>query len=199
MARRSLSDLMASAPDIDPEKLDATTEGDIRRYKAAEGYGADYRPAGPMLTVEAPAEIRARLNMTQEAFARALRIPVATLRNWEQGRKLPDPAARSLLNAVAREPEAVLRALGSSTASSTRMPLPEILPTYAVLPVRLPRARRAAVRVVRTEHAFAKVRAVVLTLPEATPPEAVWPRPGEIIAWSGRMGLVDDNMADKSH
>ena len=112
MARRRMSDLMASAPDLDPEKLDAITEEDIRRYKAAEGYDPGYRPAGSVRTVEAPAEIRARLNMTQEAFARALRIPVATLRNWEQGRKLPDPAARSLLTAVAREPDAVLRALG---------------------------------------------------------------------------------------
>ncbi len=74
MARRRMSDLMASAPDLDPEKLDATTEEDIRRYKAAEGYDPGYRPAGPVRTVEAPAEIRARLNMTQEAFARALRI-----------------------------------------------------------------------------------------------------------------------------
>jgi hypothetical protein len=34
-------------------------------------------------------------------FARALRIPLATLRNWEQGRVRPDPAARSLLTIVA--------------------------------------------------------------------------------------------------
>ena len=49
--------------------------------------------------------------MTQEEFARALRIPVATLRNWEQGRVRPDPAARSLLLAVYRSPKAVLAAL----------------------------------------------------------------------------------------
>ncbi len=48
-------------------------------------------------------------NMSQAQFAEALRIPLATLRNWEQGRVKPDPAARSLL-IVARSPEAALAA-----------------------------------------------------------------------------------------
>ena len=45
--------------------------------------------------------------------AHYLRIPLATLRNWEQGRVLPDPAARSLLTIVARNPRAALRALAA--------------------------------------------------------------------------------------
>ncbi len=45
--------------------------------------------------------------------ARALRIPVSTLRNWEQGRVLPDPAARSLLAIVARNPKVALKALAA--------------------------------------------------------------------------------------
>jgi putative transcriptional regulator len=44
-------------------------------------------------------------------FAALLGIPVATLRNWEQDRVVMDPAARSLLKVIDREPEAVLRAL----------------------------------------------------------------------------------------
>jgi putative transcriptional regulator len=51
--------------------------------------------------------------MTQAGFARALRIPLATLRNWEQGRVLPDPAARSLLTLVARNPKAAFKALAA--------------------------------------------------------------------------------------
>jgi putative transcriptional regulator len=54
--------------------------------------------------------------MTQEQFARALRIPVATLRNWEQGRNAVDPAARSLLILVAHDPESVLSTLASDAA-----------------------------------------------------------------------------------
>ncbi len=42
----------------------------------------------------------------------ALGVPVATLRNWEQGRTQPDPAAVALLRIVEREPEAAFRALG---------------------------------------------------------------------------------------
>jgi putative transcriptional regulator len=60
--------------------------------------------------------IRRRLSLTREQFAAALRIPVETFRNWEQGRKPPDPAARSLLMIVARNPEAVLAALASNAA-----------------------------------------------------------------------------------
>ncbi len=51
--------------------------------------------------------------MTQAQFARALRIPLSTLRNWEQGRVLPDPAARSLLAIVAKNPKVALRALAA--------------------------------------------------------------------------------------
>jgi putative transcriptional regulator len=54
--------------------------------------------------------LRKRLGMTQDRFARALRIPVSTLRNWEQGRVRPAPAARSLLAIVAKNPKAALKA-----------------------------------------------------------------------------------------
>lgn len=111
MARRALGDIMDAEADIDRQKLDATTEEDIRRYKAEDGY--DFMPAHPARAVLPPGEIRKRLGMTQEQFAHALRIPVGTLRNWEQGRVMPDPAGRSLLNAVARSPRAVLEALRS--------------------------------------------------------------------------------------
>jgi putative transcriptional regulator len=118
MARRSLSDIMASAPDIDTERLDATTEEDIQRYKAAEGYGADYCPTGPVLEVPAVAGLRERMGLSQNAFARLLRIPVATLRNWEQGRKIPDPAARTLLVLIAADPTNAHRILGGEVRHS---------------------------------------------------------------------------------
>jgi putative transcriptional regulator len=60
-----------------------------------------------------PRLLRKRLGMTQMEFARALRIPVSTLRNWEQGRVLPDPAARSLLAIVARNPKVALKTLAA--------------------------------------------------------------------------------------
>lgn len=46
-----------------------------------------------------------------------LGVPVTTSRDWKQGRKVPDPAARSLLTIFDREPEAAMRALGIDGSS----------------------------------------------------------------------------------
>ena len=59
-------------------------------------------------------KLRDRLGLTQEAFAAAYRIPVGTLRDWEQGRKLPDAPARAYLTVIARNPEAVAALLGQA-------------------------------------------------------------------------------------
>jgi putative transcriptional regulator len=60
--------------------------------------------------VEVPA-IRKELGLSQEQFARLMGVSVATLRNWEQGRREPHGPARSLLLVASREPAAVLKAL----------------------------------------------------------------------------------------
>lgn len=52
--------------------------------------------------------------LTQEAFAARFRIPVATLRDWEQGRRKPDATSLAYLTVIEREPEAVDRALASA-------------------------------------------------------------------------------------
>jgi putative transcriptional regulator len=54
---------------------------------------------------------REKLQMTQDAFAAAIGVPVATIRNWEQFRTGMDPAVCSLLWIVEREPDAARRAL----------------------------------------------------------------------------------------
>ena len=59
------------------------------------------------------AEVRQRLGLSQAAFARAFGLEVTALHAWEQGRRRPDRAARVLLAVIAKEPEAVLRALVS--------------------------------------------------------------------------------------
>lgn len=52
-------------------------------------------------------KLREKLGLTQEAFAATYRIPVGTLRDWEQRRKNPDAPARAYLTVIARNPEAV--------------------------------------------------------------------------------------------
>jgi transcriptional regulator with XRE-family HTH domain len=44
------------------------------------------------------------LGLTQQEFADRYRIPIGTLRDWEQGRTEPDQAARAYLNVIARDP-----------------------------------------------------------------------------------------------
>lgn len=73
--------------------------------------------------VEVPA-IRKELGLSQEQFASLLGVSVATLRNWEQGRREPHGPARSLLLVAAREPAAVLNALKPSDASGSNAAKP---------------------------------------------------------------------------
>ena len=98
---RTLSELRDNPPVIDRARIEATTDADILGHQVEDGE----------VTEADVKTIRMSLNMTQERFARAIRVPLATLRNWEQGRTPPDPAARALLTIVAKEPEAALRAL----------------------------------------------------------------------------------------
>jgi putative transcriptional regulator len=53
-------------------------------------------------------KIRGRMNLTQVQFANLFGISVATLRNWEQGRRIPDGPAQTLLRVADRHPEAIL-------------------------------------------------------------------------------------------
>ena len=111
IVRRTMEHIRRRRPRISRAKIDATTEAEIRRHMREDDRDgtilAGFAPVIP------PQLLRRRLVMTQEEFAKALRIPLSTLRNWEQGRVLPDPAARSLLTIVARNPKAALKALAA--------------------------------------------------------------------------------------
>ena len=112
MAREpmTLEQIRATRPDMDRARMLATTEADIRRHQIEDGEDPD-APQPPFRRPPDVRAIRTQLHMTQDAFALAIGVPVATVRNWEQARTTMDPAVRSLLRAVEREPEAVLRAL----------------------------------------------------------------------------------------
>jgi putative transcriptional regulator len=58
--------------------------------------------------------IRSRRRLTQKAFAERYGFSPAAVRDWEQNRRNPDPAARTLLLVIDREPEAVERALAAA-------------------------------------------------------------------------------------
>ena len=57
------------------------------------------------------AAIRKGLGLSQDKFANAFGVSVATLRGWEQGHRHPTGPSRAFLRVIEKEPEAVLRAL----------------------------------------------------------------------------------------
>jgi putative transcriptional regulator len=61
--------------------------------------------------------IRRALKLTQEEFAEQFHIPIGTLRDWEQDRNAPDKAVQAHLRVIAKDPDAVRRALGSLSAA----------------------------------------------------------------------------------
>ena len=58
--------------------------------------------------------IRKQTGATQDVFARQIGVSIATLRNWEQGRRQPEGPARVLLAMLARDPGIVVRTLSEA-------------------------------------------------------------------------------------
>jgi putative transcriptional regulator len=80
--------------------------GRIRRGAAKPSRVTEFAP----VNVKA---IRRRLGKSQSQFAHMIGVSVATLQNWEQGRRRPEGPARALLRVAATNPEAVAAALAS--------------------------------------------------------------------------------------
>jgi putative transcriptional regulator len=81
----------------------ANADPDAKPFTAAQLARAKHTPRAKL--------IRRALGITQEEFAAHFQIPLGTLRDWEQGAKEPDQAARAYLTVIAQDPEAVRRAL----------------------------------------------------------------------------------------
>ncbi len=57
--------------------------------------------------------IRLKLKTSQAEFALMIGVSLATLQNWEQGRRYPEGPARALLKIATEKPEAVIEALSA--------------------------------------------------------------------------------------
>jgi putative transcriptional regulator len=77
----------------------------------AEGKASNVR----VHVVEVPdvRAIRRQLRMSQNQFSAAFRIPLATLKNWEQGRRQPDAPAAAYLQVIAKRPSEIKEALAA--------------------------------------------------------------------------------------
>jgi putative transcriptional regulator len=63
---------------------------------------------GRVVNVPAVGAIRERTGLSQAKFASLLGVSVRTLQEWEQGRRSPSGAARTLLMVAAKNPQALL-------------------------------------------------------------------------------------------
>ena len=90
---------------IDTVRVDATTEEEITRQKAADKAEAMQDAA------KFARRVRKRLGLTQIEFSLRISVSVDTIRNWEQGKRRPTGAAYSLLKVLNKAPETSLAAL----------------------------------------------------------------------------------------
>ncbi len=63
---------------------------------------------GRLITVPLVSRIRERTRLSQARFAELLGVSVRTLQEWEQGRRAPSGAARTLLLIAAKNPRALI-------------------------------------------------------------------------------------------
>jgi putative transcriptional regulator len=103
----------------DWSRLDAMTETEVHEAALQD---PDARPMTDEEFVRAKRvprvkTLRRALGLTQEEFAARYKIPLGTLRDWEQGRSTPDQPARAYLIVIAHDPEGVRRALTIGTGN----------------------------------------------------------------------------------
>lgn len=104
---------MSRTNDSDWQRLDAMS--DEQRHQAAaddpDALPLDDADFSRMRRTPQVKIIRRALGLSQEEFSSRFHIPIGTLRDWEQGRKDPDAAARAYLTVIGRNPAAVSEAL----------------------------------------------------------------------------------------
>jgi putative transcriptional regulator len=85
----------------------------IQGMKEATAFANGNTAGSVMHVVDLPdvRAIRRALHMSQQTFSETFRIPLPTLKNWEQGRRVPDAPATAYLHAISRRPLAIKEAL----------------------------------------------------------------------------------------
>lgn len=63
---------------------------------------------GRVTTIPSVASIREKTGLSQSRFAQLLGVPLRMLQEWEQGRRAPSGAARTLLLIAEKNPQALL-------------------------------------------------------------------------------------------
>ncbi len=95
-----------------PRKL---TPAELAKQEAGRDIGAeilqslkDMKAGKGQVVLSSATEAREATGLSQSQFARLLGVSVRTLQGWEQGRKQPSGAARTLLAIAKSNPKAIL-------------------------------------------------------------------------------------------
>ncbi len=102
-----------------PSKSKPLTDNELAAYEAERDLAAELlqavqeMKAGQLHVVSSPViEARKKTGLSQSQFAVLMGVSVRTLQGWEQGRKQPSGAARTLLAIASTNPKAVLAVVG---------------------------------------------------------------------------------------
>jgi putative transcriptional regulator len=102
-----------------PSKSKPLTDKELTAYEAERDLAAELlqavqeMKAGQLHVVSSPViEARKKTGLSQSQFAALMGVSVRTLQGWEQGRKQPSGAARTLLAIASTNPKAVLAVAG---------------------------------------------------------------------------------------
>lgn len=116
MKRKTLEQANAEKGNFDAAKFDSFSDADIERMIAGD---LDQAPPTetlrPLLDV---GDIRRKLGLSQQQLARKLCVPLATIRDREQGANRTNPAMQALLRILDRIPEPALHALDEATKAT---------------------------------------------------------------------------------
>ncbi len=102
-----------------PSKTKPLSDAELTRYESGRDLAADLlqavreMKAGQVQVVSSPViDARKKTGLSQSQFAALMGVSVRTLQGWEQGRKQPSGAARTLLAIASTNPKAVLAVAG---------------------------------------------------------------------------------------
>ena len=108
---------MATNIKLPRTREDAFLEGleDVARHFSGE---APIKPDVVCLPPQNPKQIRESLSLSQSSFSGRFGIPLATIKNWEQGRRAPDQPTNVLLYLISQMPDKVVHCLRNQEVKS---------------------------------------------------------------------------------